>query len=98
MGSFSCRVMSRRLSRIFSASCLLPAARHDIKATWALVFVIVTRLASGLGGKRFARFDAHLLGGFVAAHPRALRIAWPLIDLQHVFPVGDKRRAGVGRN
>src|SRR5258707_12166238 len=98
MGSFSCRVMSRRLSRIFTASCLLPAARRDIKATWALVFVIVTRLASGLGGNRCARFDDHLLGGFVEAHHGALGIAWPLIDLQHVLHVGHKGRAGVGRN
>src|ERR1700681_4464878 len=64
----------------------------------ARVFIIVTRLASGLGGNRFARFDDHLLRGFVEAHDGTLGIAWSLIDLQHVFHVGDKGRAGVGRN
>src|SRR4029077_16713478 len=64
----------------------------------ALVFVIVTRLASWLGGNRFAHFDDHLLRGFVEADDGALGIARSLIDLQHVFHVGDKGRAGVGRN
>src|SRR6202011_5945779 len=64
----------------------------------ARVFVIVTRLASGLCRNRFARFDDQLLRGFVEAHDGALGITRPLIDLQHVFHVGDKGCAGVGRN
>jgi hypothetical protein len=62
------------------------------------LFVIVTRLASGLGWDRFARFDDHLLRGFIEAHDGALGIARSVIDLQHVFHVGHKGRAGVGRN
>jgi hypothetical protein len=61
----------------------------------ALVFVIVTRLASRLRGDRRARLDDQLLRGFVEAHERTLRITRPLIDLQHVFHVGDKGQMGV---
>ena len=64
----------------------------------ARVFVIVTHLASGLGRNWLARFGDHLLRGFVEAHDGALAIARSLIDLQHVFHVGDKGRAGVGCN
>src|SRR6202140_3548158 len=64
----------------------------------ARVFVIMTRLASGFGGNRLARFDEHLLRGFGEGHEGALGIARSLIDLQHVFHVGDKGRAGLGRN
>jgi hypothetical protein len=39
-----------------------------------------------------------LLRGFVEAYERTLRIVRPLIDLQHVFHVGDKGRAGVRRD
>src|SRR5258708_8793258 len=64
----------------------------------AFVFVIVTRLASRLRGDRRARLDDQLLRGFVEAHERTLRIVRPLIDLQHVFHVGHKGRAGVRRD
>src|SRR5450759_3793985 len=64
----------------------------------AFVFVVVTRLASRLRGDRRARLDDQLLGGLVETHERTLRIVRPLIDLQHVFHVGDKGRAGVRRN
>jgi Periplasmic binding protein len=64
----------------------------------AFVFVIVTRLASRLRRDRRARLDDQLLRGFVEAHERTLRIMRPLIDLQHVFHVGDKGRAGVRRD
>src|SRR6266581_5451025 len=39
-----------------------------------------------------------LLRGLVQTHERALRIVRSLIDLQRVFHVGDKGRAGVRRN
>jgi len=71
---------------------------EQIGHTIARVFVIVTHLASGFGGNRFARFHNQLLGGFVEAHDGALGIARSVIDLQHVFHAGDKGRAGVGRN
>src|ERR1019366_1033838 len=64
----------------------------------AFVFIVVTRLASRLRGDRRARLDDQLLGGLVETHERTLRIVRPLIDLQHVFHVGDKGRAGVRRN
>ena len=64
----------------------------------AFVFVIVTRWLSRFGVDRRARLDDQLLGGFVKAHERALRIVRSLIDFQHVFHGGDKRRVGVGRN
>src|SRR5271169_172905 len=64
----------------------------------AFVFVIVTRLASRLRRDRRARLDDQLLRGFVEAHERTLRIVRPLIDLQHVFHIGDKGRAGVRRD
>ncbi len=64
----------------------------------AFVFVIVTRLASWLGGDRRARLDDQLLRGLVEAHDRALRIMRPLIDFQHVFHGGDERGVGVRRD
>ena len=64
----------------------------------AFVFVIVTRWLSRFGGDRRARLDDQLLGRFVKAHERALRIVRSLIDFQHVFHGGDKRRVGVGQN
>src|ERR1700693_85356 len=64
----------------------------------AFVFVIVTRLASRLRRDRRARLNDQLLGGLVETHERTPRIVRPLIDLQHVFHVGDKSRAGVRRN
>src|SRR5258707_1338376 len=79
-------------------------ARHDYEyerngvANLFMVFVIVTRLASRLRGDRRARLDDQLLRGFVEAHERTLRIVRPLIDLQHVFHVGHKGRAGVRRD
>src|SRR3974377_1226762 len=66
---------------------------EQISDAIAFVFAIVPRLAS-----RRARFDDQLLRGFVEAHERKLRIMRPLIDLQHVFHVGDKGRAGVRRD
>src|SRR5262252_1624578 len=71
---------------------------EQIGDTIAFVFVIVTRLASRLRRDRSARLDDQLLRGFVEAHERTLRIVRPLIDLQHLFHVGDKGRAGVRRN
>src|SRR5258708_34833481 len=71
---------------------------EQIGAAIAFAFVIVTRLASRLGGDRRARLDDQLLRGFVEAHERTLRIMRPLIDFQHVFHVGDKGRAGVRRD
>jgi hypothetical protein len=56
----------------------------------ALVFVIVTHLASGCGGNRSARLEDHLLRGLVETHHRALGIMRPLIDLQHVFHISDE--------
>src|SRR6478672_7557961 len=44
----------------------------------AFVFVIVTRWLSRFGGDRRARLDDQLLGGFVKAHERALRIVLSL--------------------
>src|SRR6516164_11679367 len=58
----------------------------------------MTRLASLLRGDRRARLNDQLLGSLVETHQRTLRIVRPLIDLQHVFHVGDKGRAGVRRN
>src|SRR5271156_50830 len=73
--------------------------RHEqIGDAIAFVFVVVTRLASWLRGDRSPRLDDQLLRGFVEAHERTLRIVRPLIDLQHVFHVGDKGRAGVRGN
>src|SRR6516165_8181193 len=64
----------------------------------AFVFVIMTRLASGRSGNGSARLDNHLLRGLVETHHRAQRVARSLIDVQHVFHVGDESRAGLGRN
>ena len=64
----------------------------------AFVFVIVTRLASGRGGNGRARLGNHLLRGLVETHHGALRIMRPLIDLQHVFHVGDEGRIGLRRD
>src|SRR5437870_11732957 len=47
---------------------------------------------------RRACFDDHLLRGFVEAHDGTFGIARPLVNFQHVFHVGNKRRAGVRRN
>ena len=55
---------------------------EQIGCAIALVFVIVTRLASGLGGDRVARFDDHLLRSLVEAHYWAQRIVRPLSRLQ----------------
>src|ERR1700757_1606685 len=84
----------------FTSRHRFPRREHheQIGDTIAFVFVIVTRLASRLRRDRSARLDDHLLRGFVEAHERPLRIVRPLIDLQHVFHVGDKGRAGVRRN
>jgi len=58
----------------FSHAATLPAARthEQIGDAIAFVFVIVTRLASRLGGDRRARLDDQLLRGFVEAHERTL--------------------------
>src|ERR1700741_3297765 len=64
----------------------------------AFVFLIVTRLGSWLRGDGRARLDDQLLRGLVETHERPLRIVRPLINLQHVFHIGDKGRAGVRRN
>jgi hypothetical protein len=58
----------------------------------------MTRLASLLRRDRRARLNDQLLGCLVETHERTLRIVRPLIDLQHVFHVGDKGRAGVRWN
>ena len=62
------------------------------------VFLVVTRLSARLGGDRRPPFKDHLLGRFIETHNGTLRILRPLIDFQHIFHVGNKGRAGIGRN
>src|SRR5271165_3478640 len=64
----------------------------------AFVFVVVTRRLSRLGGDRLARLDDELLRRFIEAYEGTLGIMRSLVDFQHVFHVGDKRRAGLGRD
>src|SRR5208282_2444618 len=64
----------------------------------ALIFVVVTRRLSRLDGDRRARLDDELLRRFIEAYERALGIVRPLVDFQNVFHVGDKGRAGLGRD
>src|SRR5580765_6646603 len=84
--------------------CYMPPAfqrrehHEQIGDAIAFVFVIVTRWLSRFDGDRRTRLDGQLLGGFVEAHERALRIVRSLIDFQHVFHGGDKGCAGVRRN
>ena len=54
----------------------------------AFVFVIVNAPVVPVWRDRRARLDDQLLGGFVKAHERALRIVRSLIDFQHVFHGG----------
>ena len=58
----------------------------------------MTRFASRRSGKRGARLFDELLRCFIEAYERALGIMRPLVDLQHVFHVGDESRAGLGRD
>src|SRR5580658_4777726 len=71
---------------------------EQIGHTIAFVFVIMTRRLSWFGGDRRVRLDDKLLRGFVEAYQGTLGIARSVIDLQNIFHVGDKGRAGVGRN
>src|SRR5208283_5359521 len=64
----------------------------------AFVFVVVTRRLARLDGDRRARLDDELLRRFIEAYERALGIMRPLVDFQHVLHVGDKGRAGLGRD
>src|SRR5580704_11694065 len=71
---------------------------EQIGHTIAFVFVIMTRRLSWFGGDRRVRLDDKLLRGFVEAYQGPLGIARSVIDLQNIFHVGDKGRAGVGGN
>jgi hypothetical protein len=64
----------------------------------AFVFVVVTRRLPRLDGDRRARLDDELLRRFIEAYEGALGITRSLVDFQHVFHVGDKGRAGLGRD
>src|SRR5438045_2673957 len=86
--------------RSVTLTCRQPSsgAHEQIGDAIAFVFVIVTRWLSRFSGDRRARLDDQLLGGFVEAHERTLRIVRPLIDFQQVFHGGDKGRVSVRWN
>src|ERR1700730_2683649 len=84
--------------RSVTFTCRQPSEHHEqIGHAIARVFIIVTRLSSWLRGDRRACFDDHLLRGFVETHHGTFGIVRSLVNFQHIFHVGDKRRAGVGR-
>ena len=58
----------------------------------------MARLSPRRRGDGIARLGDHLLRRFVEAHHRTLRIMRSLIDLQHVFHIGDEPRVGVRRD
>ena len=58
----------------------------------------MARLASRRRGNGRARLDDHLLRGLVETHDGSLRIMRPVVDLQHVFHVGDEARVGLRRD
>ena len=66
--------------------------------TVAMVFVIVTRLAPRRGWHGSSRFRNQRLRRFVHANHGTLRVMRPLIDLQHVFHIGDEGRVGLRRD
>src|SRR5258708_25583497 len=71
---------------------------EEIGGAIALVLVIETGRASRFHRDRHARFGNELLRGFVEANQRAIAVAWPRVDGQHVFHSGYERAVGLRRD
>src|SRR5689334_11388399 len=71
---------------------------EQIGGAVALILVVVASELSRLGRDRHARFLDELFGCFIQADQGAVRIARPLIDLQHIFHGGYEGGVGLGRN
>ena len=61
----------------------------------AIALVIDPRGLARLHRHRCARLAGQLLGGFIQAHQRPIRIARPSVHHQHIFHPGHER--GIGR-
>src|SRR5258707_401 len=64
----------------------------------AVVLIIEAGRASRFHRDRHARFGNELLRGFVEANQRAIAVAWPRVDGQHVFHSGYERAVGLRRD
>src|SRR5256884_1413393 len=71
---------------------------EEIGGAVALVLVIETGRASRFHRNRHARFGNELLRGLVEANQRAIAVAWPRVDGQHVFHSGYERAVGLRRD
>ena len=71
---------------------------EDVGGAVALVLVIAAGRASPLHRDWQARLGEELLGGFVQAHQRVIRIAGPRVDRQHIFHGGYERAIGLRRD
>src|ERR1035437_5878707 len=58
---------------------------EEVGGAVALVLIIEPCRAPHLHRERYARFGNQLLGGLVQTNQRAIGIAWPCINGQHVF-------------
>ena len=71
---------------------------EQIGGAVALILVVVAGGLSRLGRDRHARFLDKLFGCFIEADQGAVRIARPLVDLQHILHSGYEAGVGLGRN
>src|SRR5882724_36116 len=71
---------------------------EEVGGAVALVLVVEPRRTSRFHRDRHARFGNQLLGCLVQANQRAMGIAWPHINGQHVFHRRYERAVGLGRD
>src|SRR5260370_42562587 len=71
---------------------------EQVGCTVALVFVIETSRAPRFHWHRHPRFGDQLLRGLVQTDQRAIGIAWPRVDGQHVFHACYERAVGLRRD
>src|SRR5215218_5394652 len=71
---------------------------EEIGGAIALVLIIETGRASRFHRDRHAGFGNELLRGLVEANQRAIAVAWPRVDGQHVFHSGYERAVGLRRD